>query len=513
MTYRPLPIETHPLASLVLDLDNYRIPVRQEDENAALNYLFASEDVLEAAKMIVRDGYFDNEVPIVVRDGEQLIVLEGNRRVSALKALTEPALVPDHEAQVRALLKRYATEAEDLPSAIRVLVAPSREAASRRVARLHTTVPKRRWTLDQQAKYYFSLLSSTMTVEDIKSAYPGVAVVRFIKMAVMRRFLSGVKFSDRTLHDYVLGDGLAMSVFEYAYKKASIAAAMGVSFNREGFLMPSDKTAEQVGADLTGQQRAAVEHPMVEFRADRLNTRSAEFGKETPQLAALLAILTGVSVDPDSGDPDPDRDPVDPAPGDPTPEDPDGGDPEGPGDPGAGPGGPGGPPPGDPRGPNHPDTKDRLVLTGLDFTTHASVNLQNRYHELKALQLSRTPVAAAMLLRAVLESTIKFHFEGTATPAHGQLKDCMAVVRKTYGKEPTAREAINKIDSWVSSSSLAPPVVVNVGSGQSRAGRSMISMWVMRSLTMSRISRPGQGGSGSRFRCPGPQAPSGTGAV
>ena len=52
-----------------------------------------------------------------------------------------------------------------------------------------------------------------------------------------------------------------------------------------------------------------------------------------------------------------------------------------------------------------------------------------------------------MLLRAVLESTIKFHFEGTATPAHGQLKDCMAVVRKTYGKEPTAREAINKIDS------------------------------------------------------------------
>ena len=36
MTYRPLPIETHPLASLVLDLDNYRIPVRQEDENAEL---------------------------------------------------------------------------------------------------------------------------------------------------------------------------------------------------------------------------------------------------------------------------------------------------------------------------------------------------------------------------------------------------------------------------------------------------------------------------------------------
>ena len=87
------------------------------------------------------------------------------------------------------------------------------------------------------------------------------------------------------------------------------------------------------------------------------------------------------------------------------------------------------------------------MLTGLDFTTHASVNLQNRYYELRGLSLSRTPVAAAMLLRAVLESTIKFHFEGTATPARGQLKDCMAVVRTAYGKESGLREAINKIDS------------------------------------------------------------------
>lgn len=446
MTYKPLPIETHPLTSLALDLDNYRIPVRQEDENAALNYLFASEDVLEAAKMIVRDGYFDNEVPIVVRDGEQLIVLEGNRRVSALKVLADPALVPDHEAQVNGLLKRYATEAEDLPSAIRVLVAPSRASAAPHVARLHTTVPKKRWSRDQQAKYYFSLLGPTTTVEDVKSAYPGVSVVRFIKMAVMRRFLSGVKFSDRTLHDYVVGDDLAMSVFEYAYKKPAIAAAMGVSFNRDGFLMPSDKSAEQIGAGLTGQQLAAVEHLMVEFRAGRLNTRSAEFGKETPELAALLAILTGVPVGPDPGGPD-GPDPADPAPDDPTADDPDDDDPEGPGDPSPGPRGPGSPPPGDPRGPNHPDIKDRLVLTGLDFTTHASVNLQNRYYELKGLTLSRTPVAAAMLLRAVLESTIKFHFEGTATPAHGELKKCMAVVQAAYGNDRGVKEAINKIDS------------------------------------------------------------------
>lgn len=445
MTYQALPIETHTLDQLALDLDNYRIPVRSADENSALNYLYAEEDVFETAKMIIRDGYFDNEVPIVVEDGKRYTVLEGNRRVSALKVLADPSLIPDHEAAVQGLLKRYATEAADLPTAIRVLVAPTRDAAARHIARLHTTTPKKRWSRDQMAKYYFSLLGPTTTVEDVRRAYPGVSVVRFIKMAVMRQFLSGVKFTDRTLHEYAISERLTMSVFEYAYKKASIAAAIGVSFSRDGLLLPLGKSPERIGADLHGQELRAVEHLMAEFRAGRLNTRSPEFGKDTPELARLLAVLTGVTPDADPQDPE---DPDD-GPGDPDSEDPWTGDPgDDPDDPKGGPSDPKGDPgPGDPRGPNHPDTKDRLILTGLDFTTHTSVNLQNRYHELQRLALSRTPVAAAMLMRAVLESTIKFHFEGTATPAHGQLKDCMTVVKTAYGKEKEVREAINRIDS------------------------------------------------------------------
>jgi hypothetical protein len=449
MTYKPLPIETRTLDQLALDLDNYRIPVRSADENAALNYLYAEEDVFEAAKMIIRDGYFDNEVPIVVENGERYTVLEGNRRVSALKVLADPSLIPDHETAVRGLLKRYATEAADLPTAIRVLVAPSRKAAAPHIARLHTTVPKKRWSRDQQAKYYYSLLGPTTTVEDVRRAYPGVSVARFIKMAVMRQFLSGVKFTDRTLHEYVTGELLTMSAFEYAYKKAVIAAAIGVTFNRDGLLLPVAKTPHRIGTDLGGQELVAVEYLMAEFRAGRLNTRSPEFGKDTPELARLLAVLTGITPVADPQDPDdPDDDPGGPDSDDPWTDDPD----DGPGVPDGEPSDPKGDPgPGDPRGPNHPDTKDRLILTGLDFTTHTSVNLQNRYHELRRLTLSQTPVAAAMLMRAVLESTIKFHFEGTATPARGQLKDCMGVVKAAYAKESDVREAISKIDSAGSS--------------------------------------------------------------
>jgi hypothetical protein len=190
MTYEPLPIRTVALKDLALDLDNYRIPTRREDQSAALAYLFLSEEVTKACLLILRNGYFDNELPIVIEDGNGYIVLEGNRRVSALKALQDPNLVPAHTAEVRSLLKRYAVEVNDLPTEIRVIVADDRDAAAPHIARLHTGKPKKPWSRDQQATFYYSLLGPHTTVEDIKAQYPGVAVSRFIRMAAIRRFLA-----------------------------------------------------------------------------------------------------------------------------------------------------------------------------------------------------------------------------------------------------------------------------------------------------------------------------------
>jgi hypothetical protein len=106
MAYEQLPIVEVDLDQLLLDLENYRIPTRRDDEAGALKYLFASEDVLGAARLILRDGYFDNEVPIVTSasasgGSSPYTVLEGNRRVSALKALQDPTIVPGHALCVR----------------------------------------------------------------------------------------------------------------------------------------------------------------------------------------------------------------------------------------------------------------------------------------------------------------------------------------------------------------------------------------------------------------------------
>ena len=78
-----------------------------------------------------------------------------------------------------------------------------------------------------------------------------VDVVRFIKMAEMRRFLSGVAFQDPSLRNYVTEHGLAMSAFEYAYRNADIAAEIGASFNGDGHLRPTTRRPEGIAASLT----------------------------------------------------------------------------------------------------------------------------------------------------------------------------------------------------------------------------------------------------------------------
>jgi hypothetical protein len=436
MTYTQFPMEQVKIDNLRLDLDNYRIPTRPDDEAGALDYLFTSEQVLEAAKLILRTGYFDNEVPIVVEDHGAYIVLEGNRRVSALKALQNPGLVPHHEQEVRELLKRYAVEAENLPAAIRVLVTPNRKAAASHIAHLHTTPSKKRWSRDQQAKYYYSQIGPNSTVEELRAAYPGVDVPRFVKIAVMRLFLTGVHYRDTSLRDYA-ESVLTVSAFEYAYRNATIAASIGVDFDAGGQLLPRKMGPTKIGAALSAPQRDAVEYLVNEFRAGRLNTRSPQFKKASPEHKALLAQLAGqAEVQQPIGGPSSTSSPSTSIAG---------GSRDSEGTPAAA-ARPTSAQPGIARGPNHPDTKDSLQTSGLDYGK-APVNLQRRFQELRKLSLSATPAATAMLLRSLLETTIKTHFETGGKSVNGELKECFKSVKSVYGSQKALKYPINLIES------------------------------------------------------------------
>jgi hypothetical protein len=434
MAYKQLPIVEVDVGKLRLDLENYRIPIAPDDENAALNYLFASEDVLDQIKLFLRDGYFDNEVPIAIREGGAYVILEGNRRVSALKAIAKPAISPAHQAQVEELRTRYATEVPNMPSRIRVIVVPDRAAARKHIARLHTGLSKRRWSRDQQANYYYSFLGPGVTGKDLKALYPDVEIVRFLRMVAVRRFLSGVKFNDRALRDYVVSADLTMSSFEYAYRNAAIAAAVGIRFDTDGRIEPGRKKPENIGASLPIEVRNSLEYLMTGFHSDTSNTRSPEFKAGSQEQINLIAHLLGNSTvsDRDAESTTSDRNKGD--------------------EPNASTGSTGGNASGAEerggarRGPNDPDTRQGLDLTGLPLELIPS-NLKKRVLELRAINVNRTPAASAMLLRSVLEATIKWHFDGNTPAVSGMLNEVFPAVVNKYGAQRPLRDSINTIAS------------------------------------------------------------------
>jgi hypothetical protein len=78
-------------SDLRLDLANPRIPdstFRSEDE--ALQYLYLQADLGELIQSIGNSGWLDFEPPIV--EESTMIVIEGNRRLAALRILADPSL-------------------------------------------------------------------------------------------------------------------------------------------------------------------------------------------------------------------------------------------------------------------------------------------------------------------------------------------------------------------------------------------------------------------------------------
>lgn len=90
---RSSPVETDLLA---FDQDNPRFTPDKKPEGAndedIIRFIDRSADLSELIQSIAANGYIKVEPMIVWQEGDQLVVLEGNRRLAALKCLRDPDL-------------------------------------------------------------------------------------------------------------------------------------------------------------------------------------------------------------------------------------------------------------------------------------------------------------------------------------------------------------------------------------------------------------------------------------
>lgn len=132
------------VSGLLLDERNprFRDQVTGQDEAVTALLIDAAEKLVNLAQDIATEGSLNpTELPVAVEEDGELIVIEGNRRLAALKLLRNPTLAATAEVELGLpLVKRFKT-LQNIgygPDSIDIFQADSREAARHWIELRHT---------------------------------------------------------------------------------------------------------------------------------------------------------------------------------------------------------------------------------------------------------------------------------------------------------------------------------------------------------------------------------------
>ena len=220
---------------LELDPQNVRLDLvtserSKIDQGSIINDLFANENALQILENVVENGWFVDETPIVIKNKKKYIVLEGNRRIAALKALQNPLLAPSCHAKVKPLSSSV------IPiKRINVLLAPNRDDVSSLLANKHTKNTTRPWRPLRQAHFYYSQISKKTSINDLKGKYKGVDIEKFIKMCEVHKIAASYDLGDIATNNKARNQrSFPVSAIERLYDDSKFREHLNFEFNKNG---------------------------------------------------------------------------------------------------------------------------------------------------------------------------------------------------------------------------------------------------------------------------------------
>jgi len=142
------------VASLCLDPKNPRLDTafRGASPRELIQILFTHNKAMEVAESIALRGFFPNEPLLAIHEDNKYIVVEGNRRLAALKALREPSLLDNANAR---RVDRFARRIGNINeiSQVPVIIAPDRRSTDRQIAGKHVGTPVLAWQAESRANF------------------------------------------------------------------------------------------------------------------------------------------------------------------------------------------------------------------------------------------------------------------------------------------------------------------------------------------------------------------------
>ena len=157
---------------LILDPQNPRLPRSKHnlDERGIIDYMLLEAATLELMQAIGENDFFKGEQLLVVHEGNKYKVLEGNRRLTAIKLLNEPELASVKKASVREIYEA----AQHRPTHIPCLIFNTEDEIRRYLGYRHITGIKP-WGLTEKSRYLYKLYFDEFKGENIYNAVSELA--------------------------------------------------------------------------------------------------------------------------------------------------------------------------------------------------------------------------------------------------------------------------------------------------------------------------------------------------
>ena len=247
---KPRSITFVSLDTLFLDRENPRLPTGVErSQQAMLEYLAETASIDELISSIGEHGYFPGEPLIVVPKDEaqsnnKWTVVEGNRRLVALKILQNPDLVPALPARLKNLTVNPRHKSHTIP----VVILDKRDDALSYLGYRHITGIKE-WPPLAKARYMQQIFERTSAETEVNDRYREVANVIGSRRDHVKRSLSALSVYRQVEENdfYNIGglneESIKFAVFSTALADTRIGSFIGLSNGDE------DGTIEGLNSD------------------------------------------------------------------------------------------------------------------------------------------------------------------------------------------------------------------------------------------------------------------------
>ncbi len=284
--------------NLQLDLHNPRLPKSKQDkdESVVIEYLLLEAATLELMESIGENDFFVGEMLLVIPNEEEtdkFIVIEGNRRLTAVLLLNKPELAKVKKSAIKEIFD----SAKFKPSTLPCLVFNNREEIQKYIGFVHIT-GKKSWRMLEKARYLYDLRCSEKFMElSFVDACKQIARVIGSRSPYVKKMLTSfllyIIIEDEKFYQI---DGLSDSTFFLNYfsdglQKENIRKYMSVDLDAEEPLVDLDK--EHLKELVTWWFKKSEGVSRVLGDSDGMKKLNDVLGNEV----ALAAFKKGVNID------------------------------------------------------------------------------------------------------------------------------------------------------------------------------------------------------------------------